>query len=256
MKKLPLLCVLVLTASAAWAAKSIEREMICPICGREFYATLDVPDQDYEMRLDMKPLGAVPGPWHIPDCPGCGFIIYTAGIPKTELAKCRAFVESDEYKRGAKRATYYRTGLLHKMLGGADFTLAQDFLKASWQEESEPAKLKEDLELALGYFTACAKSCGPDEQENSKLMMGEMLRRLGRFDEAKAHLAGLKAEKGFQGNFYADIVDYQLGLCGKKDASVHDMEDVKMSKMPLAARLKRSFAKRTADFLRKTGLKK
>lgn len=256
MKKLTLLCVLALAASAAWAAKSIEREMICPICGREFYAILDVPDPDYEMRLDMKPLGAVPGPWHIPDCPGCGFIIYTAGIPKAELARCGAFVESDEYRRGARRATYYRTGLLHGMLGGADFTLAQDFLKASWQEESEPDKLKEDLELALRYFTACAASCGGDEQENSRLMAGEMLRRLGRFDEAKAHFSGLKAEKGFQGNFYADIVDFQLKLCEKKDLSVHNMEEVKAEKMPPAARLKWRLGKWAAAFLRGAGLKK
>ena len=73
--------------------------------------------------------------------------------------------------------------------------------------------------------------------------MGELLRRLGRFDEARAHLSGLQGVKGFQNNFFADIVKYQLKLCAKKDAAVYEMEDVRNSKKPLPDRLKWQFKK-------------
>ncbi|OGS47841.1 MAG: hypothetical protein A3J79_14535 [Elusimicrobia bacterium RIFOXYB2_FULL_62_6] len=256
MRIFSLLCALVLlSAGNLPAAKSIEREIACPICTREFYTTLDVPDAEYEMRLDMKPLGALPGPWHIPDCPGCGFIIYALNIPKAELAKCKAFVDSDDFKRFAKRSSYYRAGLISGMLGSKDFPLAQAYLKASWQEEADAEKLKEDLELSLKHFSACAKGCEGDEQENSQLMMTELLRRLGRFDEARAHIAGLRALKGFQGNLYTDILDFQVSLCDKKDAFIHNMEEVKVAKMPLAARLKWRAKKWFAGFKLKMGLK-
>jgi hypothetical protein len=63
--------------------------------------------------------------------------------------------------------------------------------------------------------------------------MGELLRRLGRFEEAKAHLVKLQGMKGFQKNFFADIVEYQLRQCARKDSSPHEMEDVRDFKRSL-----------------------
>lgn len=239
MKKLllALLCACLLPATAS-AAQIIEREMRCPVCGHEFYAKLDAPDADYEMRLDLKPLGAIPGPWRLPDCEKCGFVIYSSRLSKEELGKAMAAAASPGYRASAARSTYYKAGVIFSLLGKPDFLLANTYLKASWQEESDPARLKEDLELSLKHFTACAAACTGVEKENSQLLIGELMRRLGRFDEARAHLAGLRSEKGFQDNFFADIVEFQLRLCDKKDDRAHDMVEVKVAKLPLAARLR------------------
>lgn len=239
MKKLlfALLCACLLPAPAP-AAQIIEREMRCPVCGHQFYAKLDAPDADYEMRLDLKPLGAIPGPWRLPDCEKCGFVIYSSRVSKEELAKAMAAAASPDYRASAVRSTYYKTGVIFRLLGKPDFLVANTYLKASWQEESDPARLKEDLELSLKHFTACAAACTGAEKENSQLLIGELLRRLGRFGEAKAHFAGLRSEKGFQDNFFADIVAFQLQLCDKKDDRAHDMVEVKVAKLPLAARLR------------------
>lgn len=240
MKKIsPLFLSLLLLAPAfAGAAKQVEREMKCLVCGHDFYALLDVPDPDYEMRLDLKPLGAIPGPWRLPECPKCGFVNYSSRLEKRELEKARAAAASEAYRASAGRASYYRAGVLYALLGKPDFLLANTFLKASWQEEQSPALLKEDLELSLKYFSACAAACSAEEKENSQLLVGELLRRLGRFGEARAHLALLKTEKGFQNNFFADVVDFQLKLCAREDASVREMVEVKVEKLPFFSRLR------------------
>lgn len=240
MKKslLSFLSLILLSPVPAGAAKMVEREMKCQLCGHDFYAQLDVPDPDYEMRLDLKPLGAIPGPWRLPECPKCGFVIYSARLDKAELAQARAAAATEAYRNTAGRSSYYKTGVLYGVMGRPDFLLANTFLKASWQEEHSPALLKEDLELSLKHFSACAAACRAEEQENSQLLVGELLRRLGRFGEARAHLLLLRSEKGFQNNFFADIVDFQLKLCDRQDPSVHEMVDVRVDKLPYFARLR------------------
>ena len=232
-----------LAAGGAPAAQFVEREFSCPVCRQVFYAKLDASGARREIRLDLKPVGGDGGPWLLPVCPKCGFVIYKTSLKRAELATCKFVVASKDYKSSLKRSSYFRVGLLYEKLGEKDFNLANTFLKASWQEESDPVNLKEDLERSLKYFTSCSRSCGDVEKENSRLLMGEILRRLGRFEEARAHLSGLQGLEGFQNNFFADIVTYQLKLCSKKDSSAHDMEDVRESKKPFGARMKNKIRK-------------
>ena len=227
-----------IAAAGASAARFIERELPCPVCGKVFYAKLDLSGSQGEMRLDLKPVGPEAGPWRLPDCPRCGFVIYKLPIPAAELAKCREIAASEEYKKDQARSTYFRVGLIYEKLGKSAFSVASSFLKASWQEEDEAARLKEDQELSLKYFTVCAQACGAEEKENSQLLIGELLRRLGRFEEARAHLAGLRGLKGFQKNFFADIVEYQLRLCSKLDPAPYEMADVREFKKPLLEKIK------------------
>ncbi|MDO8805047.1 MAG: hypothetical protein Q7R35_11495 [Elusimicrobiota bacterium] len=243
-KKLAIIAgVIFLAAGGAAAAAIVEREFTCPVCVKSFYAKLDVADSKFEMRLDLKPDGPIFGPWLLPDCPACGFVTYKYPVPKAELVKCRGIAASEDFKKIRERSTYFRVGLIYEKLGKSTFTVANSFLRASWQEESEPAKLKEDLELSLKFFTDCALNCINEEKENSQLLTGELLRRLGRFEEARAHLAGLQRIKGFQKNFFADIVEYQLKLCSKLDSTPHTMADVKEFKKPFIERMNNKLKK-------------
>jgi len=241
MKRFILLLGLIFAAAVtASAAKFVEREFTCPVCGHSFYAKLDVGDAPHDIRLDLKPIGDVPAPWLLPDCPACGFIIYSINIPKAELARARAITASEDYKKNLQRSSYFRLGLLYAGLDKPPFVVANAFLRAAWQEENDPIKIKEDLGFTLKYFTACAKDekSAVEERENSQLLMGELLRRLGRFEEATAHLKGLQGIKGFQNNFFADVVAYELKLSSEKDAAIYEMEDVRSFKRPLLDQLK------------------
>jgi tetratricopeptide (TPR) repeat protein len=242
MKKTLLLAALLLSAStAAFAGKLVEREFTCPVCANSFYAKLDVDSGQCDMRLDLKPVGECPAPWRLPDCPKCGFVIYAITIPKGELALNKRTVASPDYAGARERSSYYRLALLFAGQGRSPFAVGNAFLKASWQEEAEPAKLKDDLERALKCFQAAAagEKTPLEEKENSQLLAGELLRRLGRFDEALVHLRSLRGTKGFTDNFFGDILDYQVVLCLKKDAGIYEMEDVRARKKGLWARLKR-----------------
>lgn len=234
-----MLGLLLAAAGIAAAAKFVDREMPCPLCGKIFYARLDLSGVGPEMRLDLKPVGELSWPWLLPDCPKCGFVVYRLPVPAAELARSREITASEEYKKARARSSYYRVGLLYKQLGLSDYAVANSFLKASWQEESEPARLKEDQEFALKYFNSCAQTCAAvEEKENSLLLAGELLRRLGRFDEARAHLAKLQGLKGFQKNFFADIVEFQLFRCSKLDSAPYEIEDVRDFKRTLVEKLK------------------
>ncbi|MCM2267241.1 MAG: hypothetical protein NDI60_05625 [Elusimicrobiales bacterium] len=230
MKKLAALVLLFFAAAAPAAAQAvIEREIACPVCGTEFYTKLDLASPQYDMRLDLKPVGDATGPWRLPECPKCGFILFKSGLSKTELARSRAFVGSAEYKKALTRSSYYRAGLIYERLEKPPFTIATNFLKASWQEEAFPELLAEDQELALRYFTDFLRLAKEhdEEWENASLMKGELLRRLGRFGPAGAHFSSLKDMKEFKGNFLGDIVAYQLKLCAREDSAPHNMQDVR-----------------------------
>ena len=86
--------------------------------------------------------------------------------------------------------------------------------------------------------SSCAATCAAEEKENSQLLAGELLRRLGRFEEARAHLAKLQGLKGFQKNFFADIVEFQLVRCASQDAAPYEIEDVRDFKRTLLEKLK------------------
>lgn len=238
MMKQLLLFLALLSPSAAYPQAVIEREMACPVCGELFYAKLDVDSPAYDMRLDLKPVGEISEPWRLPECPRCGFVVYKAPLSRAETAACRAVVYSPEYKKALGRSSYYRAGLLYARLGKPPFPTANNFLKASWQEEADPARLREDQELALRYFSAALAAAGErdGDWEKAELLKGELLRRLGRFGEAADHFSGLLAMPEFKGNFLGDIAAYQLKLCARRDASPRSLQYVRDSKKPALRR--------------------
>ena len=124
----------------------------CPLCDLTFKTTVDTSGTQFDMRLDLKPLGPTPAPWRVPVCPRCHFVFYCSKIPDNELVRCRKLVASEEYKRHAGRASYFLQGILYEGLKKDDLAIAHVFLKASWQEESEANNYREDLGKSLQHF--------------------------------------------------------------------------------------------------------
>jgi hypothetical protein len=219
-----------------------EVDKTCPLCKTEFKARLAGSGTQFGMRLDLKPLGAIAAPWPVAVCPKCHFVLLGDDLSDPELAKLKAFVKTKEYQTwGEARSSHFLMGKLLSTLGRDDITLAHVYLKASWQEEGEKKFLTEDLQLSLKHFEAFLKAGPPNDKKNpdegqeednaassyqtAQLLKGELLRRLTRFDEAKAHLQTLLKQKPFQGTFFGNIVAYEIRLCGKKDAEPHEVSD-------------------------------
>lgn len=234
MKRLFLsLAVLLCLSVAASARTFVTVERTCPVCDHKFTCQMDASGTQMGMRLDLKPLGAIGAPMEIPVCPRCRFVVYSKDIPVEELAKCKAIVRGEAYKQHAGRASYYLLGLLFEGLGKDSVVLGHTFLKASWQEEADEEKLKDALERSLKHFEAYLaeglkgeNAQDDDAYRTKQLLKGELLRRLGRFDDAKTHLAALQKAEGFQGTFLGKIAEYQIALCDKKDSKPHSVSNV------------------------------
>ena len=215
-------------------------ENTCPLCAEKFTCVLDFSGTQFGMRLDLKPIGPIAAPWRVPVCPKCHFVIFDDKIPEADLPKCKELVAGEEYRKHTGRASYFLIGLLFEGLNKEPLTAAQAFLRASWQEEGDEKLNREDLERSLKHFETFLKQPAPDQpaakedgekgvsdnrRQTAQLLKGELLRRLGRFDEATKHFEALTQTKEFQHGMLADIVKYQLKLCAAKDSAPHAAAD-------------------------------
>lgn len=237
-----------LMASTQATALTIhEIDKMCPLCKTEFKAQLAGSGTQFGMRLDLKPLGAIAAPWPVAVCPKCHFVLLGNDLNDTDLETLRAYVQTKEYQAwGKARSSHFLMAKLLATLGRDDITLAHVYLQASWQEEGEKKFLTEDLQLSLKHFEEHLKAGPPTNTKNAdeelkedkaasayqtaQLLKGELLRRLMRFDEAKAHLQALLKQEPFQKNFLGDIVAYEMRLCDQKDAEPHEVSEAKTDK--------------------------
>ncbi len=226
-----------LLAGNASARTMDEVTNTCPACCHAFTCMMDMSGYQSGMRLDLRPLGPTPSPWSLAVCPECGFVLYEDDIPAEELAKCREIIAKDGYKRHSARASYFLLGLLYEGLEKESLDIGHVFLKASWQEEQEQSLLKEDLERSLRHFEVYLGKHGLEDGEEvltAQMLKGELLRRLGRFDEALEHLEGLRKlpglrrslHRGFRRTYQRKIVDYEIQLCGQKDSAPHALSEL------------------------------
>jgi hypothetical protein len=203
--------------------------LTCPLCRWEFDATIDKSGTQFDMRLDLKPLGPTPAPWLVPVCSKCRFVVYRRDIPDQELQNCRKIVASDEYRKHADRASYFLMGVLFERLGKSEKDTAHVFLKASWQEEQRAENFKECLERSLKHFHLYVTNAEKHDEtwQTAQVLIGELLRRLGRFADAQQHLTKLAKMEHFQGNLLAKVVAYELELCRKQDSAPHSLSEIK-----------------------------
>ena len=233
-------------AATLFAHTSVEVEKTCHLCDTKFKTRMDASGTSFGMRLDLKKLGPIASPRSVAVCPNCHYVLLGDDLTEDELAKCRQVVESKEYKEHSGRASYFLLALLYEGLGRESLDIAHTYLKASWQEENDEKHLKEDLGMSLKNFEAYLKEGPPKkadgkteekaQDENSaydtaRLLKGELLRRLGRFEEARKYLQALLEEKQFQSTFFGDIVRYQIKLCVQKDAKPHEISEVEKTKI-------------------------
>jgi hypothetical protein len=233
---------LALTALAAQAqgVKQVDVPRICPLCRTTFAARTAGSGTQMGMRLDLKPLGDIEAPWPVAACPQCRFVLFEDQLDAPALAKLRRYVDTPVYQAfAAARSSYFLIAKLMLALTASDLEVAHAYLKASWQEETDAARLHEDLELSLRHFEAyLQESAGrgsapqaqgeqvdPDDFRTASILKGELLRRLGRFDEAVAHLEQLRPIPAFQAKPLSEILAYETTLCRQQDAAPHGVEE-------------------------------
>jgi len=209
-------------------------ERTCPICGQKVEYVEQLSGYVTSMRLDLKPSGMIHAPEHLPVCPKCGFIMYSDKIDAKELKEGGKIIQSPEYRTLKDRSDWRRLAFLYEKLGKPEADIGYAYLKASWEEESEfkyerksKEYYREDLEKSLAHFTHLKAPQQNDKSwQTMQMLTGELMRLLGRFEDAAKHFENMAKMKEFQGNFYEKVIKFELGLCQRKDASHYTMNEV------------------------------
>ncbi|WP_394539196.1 hypothetical protein PRJ39_01245 [Lysobacter enzymogenes] len=212
----------------AAAMTFMDASFVCPIDGQPFQARVAASGSSFGRYFDGQHYGPIASPWPLPVCPGNGFVVFDPQrrYDDAELARLRAFVASPEYRGWVADDTpYYRLARQQAWLGESEDAIAQILLAATW--EAGPRRYPRYAEEALAAWQRRAeREAGSDAGYDARMLVGELQRRLGRFEDARASFEALRADRGFPGKRDAadaaeqrrKIVDAQLALI--RDRSV------------------------------------
>ena len=189
----------------ALADTSVRAKVKCAVCNHQYEATFTASSLQLGQRLDLRPVPfwGIVSPRRVAVCPKCGFVEFRedAKYTKDELKALREFVLSDDYKELAKKeSSYFRLAKMFERLKKPHSQIAYGYLQATWQVEHEKG------ERPQTYLQACLDSYGkvisdkkaPAEQRQmARFLKGEMLRRLGKFEDAKT-FRGPREARRFQ----------------------------------------------------------
>lgn len=214
------LCVL---ASPAISLTTREVDLVCPINGEKFKQVLAISGSQFGRMLDLKPFGQIATPWPLPVCPGNGFVVYRSDFRPEEIERFKSFVDSSEFIAIRNSETpYYRVAKLSRFLGEDKNLIAYAFLQATWEARS-PDQYARYAREALGQYRYILAKPPQDKKKwpTQQLIAGELERRLGLFDNARARFSKLKELDQFKQGSFPGIIDLQLRLIEEKDTGPH-----------------------------------
>jgi len=210
------LVLLTVAAAAPGLAMTIRtEEFTCPICGTAFKQDMVGSSTSLGRFLDGCPDGAGGWPWPLPVCPKCHFVLFRRRFSAKQLAALRAFVTSPEYAAlvAQRHSEQYRAAVMQERLGASHADLATAYLAASWLAPRAGDHFKTYAAAALRHLDA--QIAAKPRAVHAQLLRGELLRGLGRFDEAEAHFRALKPQKAFAAK--AEIIAQELELIADRD---------------------------------------
>ena len=216
--KTQLLTLLLIVASASASAHTAQEiAFTCPIGGEKFTQTMDTSGTRIGMMTDTRPVGPIATPFSLAQCPSNKFVMFKKEFSPDELAKFERVVNSAEYQQiAAQSPSYFAWGRMMELAGENQDAqqMMNIFLQASWQSESQESFSK-TLEYADKVLAN--KAISSKDAINTQFLRGEMLRKLGRFDEAKRVFTALqKNPEVKKDQLFSQLAALQLSLVAKK----------------------------------------
>jgi uncharacterized protein (DUF2225 family) len=163
----------------------------CPQCGVKFNSRQVVVMMDYglrnsELRQDLSGQGPQYEAYAVCTCPGCGHADWVTKFPAV----------SEQAVLNQPNMTphlQYRTAALAAERSGGDFyQVGMFYLHAAWCADDNRAhpQAREYRRLAAEAYrkSLLDVSCPIDRRVQIEYLIGELLRRAGDFEAAKAHL--------------------------------------------------------------------
>jgi hypothetical protein len=205
----------------AVAYDEIVVEKTCPYDGTKFKSREAISGSSFDKGLDMMPIGAIAAPWPMASCPTNGFVFLKQEYSNEELERLRPLIFSPEFRALKEETPYYRGAWVMEHTGEAHAKVSEMLLQATWEAREEPDRYKR---YATQLVTRLPEDIAAENGENKftfQLLYVELLRRLGRFDEAMDFLG--KLENLPVGA--APIVAFEKELVAKRDTAPHTMKE-------------------------------
>lgn len=222
-----------LAAAPAQALTFADQTLVCPIDGKSFTARVMSSGSVFGRYFDTRPFGPIAAPAPLPACPDSGFIVIEQRrYGAEELARLRAFVASPEYRGWiANETPYYRLARQMAFAGASADATANVWLQATWEAGAQ--RYRRYAEQALrAWLQRAQRQAGSEAGVHARLVVGELQRRLGRFDAARATFSGVRADPAWAKledaqtrEYLGKIVDAQLQLVQARDAGDARLDD-------------------------------
>lgn len=224
---------LLILPAAAHSHTTITTEYTCPVDGTTFSHFGTGSDTTRDMKLDLQPIGMGSYPWSVAQCPTDGMIIYKRDFTPKEIAILKDYVPSPEYQKMVKDDTsYWKIAKLKEKLGVPLNERWFTMLQATWQTYGDKYELyTRETISALETLLASPKDKKEKDLETWNLLLGELNRRVGEFDKAKAIFEDLLTKPTFKNHsFYPSVINYELKLIEAQDKSSHAISEIEDAK--------------------------
>jgi hypothetical protein len=231
-----------------------EIEMTCPYDGTTFKFVAQGSGTSFDKTLDLMSVGPIRSPWPIAVCPTNGFVFIKNKYEDADFERLKPIVLSAAYQATRDETPYYRAAWITEHDGGPHAKVSWLLLQASWEAgqrelheryqkrppNSPDIAFKEFMkegtpgERYRRYATELlarlpADIAAAEKPETWKILTGELLRRLGRFEEAEAFLKDYAATLGPDSRV-AKIVAFERDLVARKDIGIHFFSELPKSK--------------------------
>jgi hypothetical protein len=184
---------------AAMAHTFREAEYVCPVDGETFKAPTTMSYTVFGQRLDGRPYGALPVPPMRPFCPTSGFMMYKQSYSEAEIARAKALVASEEWRRWrASETPYFLGAMTAEHLGEPPRVLARLYQEAAWGAEGDAARHPRYLRAAIERLERFHGTLTPADDEIRiviSVRIAEMLRQAGDFAAASAAVDALPMDR-------------------------------------------------------------
>lgn len=215
-----------LSISPLYAGIPFTREMVCPYDDTPFQFHGQASGTIRDRTLDLRPVGPIESPWPIPDCPTNGFVFVKEEYSAEELEKLRALILSPEYRAIYKETSYYRAAWVLDRTGASKLEVSWMLLQATWQVSQSYVRYTGYATTLLAKLQEAVGGIDDKKQQvETKLLIGEILRRLGRLDDAARHFRNIRSDVDAASD-EARIIAFQLHLIALRDISPHLMSEV------------------------------
>lgn len=222
-------CLLLLLALAgtAFSVNSIEQDFTCPFDSHSWRQRMETSASPKGMRLDLRQFGDVIQPATLPQCPKCRAVLFMEKFDARTVDKLRPFVQGRDFQQAAEKyPSYYLLALIQEWTKAPPIFVGHSYLKASWQLEQKPNAMRQCLERAHANLAKAFASMkgGDAEFANTALLLGELERRLGRFEAAKERFQALRDAEAFKEPGFQKIIQRELELITASESAPRSID--------------------------------